>query len=411
MSLSGQYLEELSKRYKKQVEEMQRSLERATAAMSEESRRGEERELRRIEEISALRDEINSLTKSMEIILYDRNSWRGKLSTLCQHFGLIVVEVVVLILAVTYCRRGSEFDQAEIPSATPASGEATRRRSAGALPGPSTKKPRTRRPSEIASKIVGTYGDLMIDDRANQENRKDKKKRRKAKTNGDPRKEIARSDDGIPGGTALPSRRSSSIDRPSSSSHEKKLALRQTRPRPDSAPEYTGGWFDGPIDISINEKPEVPEDETPVQLSDRQLPPTDGNGIADLPTNGKEVHEGKNRGGIFRGGGILKAAKLSSPSFMKTALGSRMKRNARENRAVEQTGHLRSENWEWHSINSSNRSDRSGSESPSGAGATNGHRGNPSDDSGSSSATNTPGGGKRQKKSAGGIRKMVRKLF
>lgn len=65
MSLSGQYLEELSRRYKKQVEEMQRSLERTVSAMHEETRKWEEREYKRAEEIAMLREDIATLSRSI----------------------------------------------------------------------------------------------------------------------------------------------------------------------------------------------------------------------------------------------------------------------------------------------------------------------------------------------------------
>lgn len=80
MSLSGQYLEELSKRYKKQVEEMQRSLERAIILMGEESRRGEEREARRLEEIIDLREQVSTLSRSLGSLISEKESWRSKFS-------------------------------------------------------------------------------------------------------------------------------------------------------------------------------------------------------------------------------------------------------------------------------------------------------------------------------------------
>ena len=391
MSLSGQYLEELSKRYKKQVEEMQRSLERATAAMSEESRKGEERELRRLEEISALRDEISTLTQSLEILLYDRNSWRSKLSTIVQHFALIVVEIVVLILVLSYCRRISVLDDVEASEISSIdSEEATRRRSAGAMSSVSTKKSRVRRPSEIASRIAGTYRHLMIDERSMVESKKDKKKRRKRElsqktlTNGDT------PNSGMPGGTALPSRRSSSTDQPSS--HEKRLELRNTRRRPDSAPVYSVAWETK----SVCKKSEF---ESPANNPQLEIP---------VANTRETKSEEKNPSAISRTGGILKAAKLSSPSFMKTALGSRSKRNVKAGKNEEVLPPLKSENWEWHSKNLPNKSE---SESPSSTGATNGHHRNPSDESGSSSATATPANKKDKKTSGGGLRKMVRKLF
>jgi seryl-tRNA synthetase len=78
MSLSGQYLEELSRRYKKQVEEMQRAFNRTLAAVAEESRKGEEREQKRVEEMAALQKQLATLTFSVEMLLTERDSWQHK---------------------------------------------------------------------------------------------------------------------------------------------------------------------------------------------------------------------------------------------------------------------------------------------------------------------------------------------
>jgi seryl-tRNA synthetase len=78
MSLSGQYLEELSRRYKKQVEEMQRAVNRTLAAVAEESRKGEEREQKHIERTAALQKQLATLTVTLEVLLSERESWQHK---------------------------------------------------------------------------------------------------------------------------------------------------------------------------------------------------------------------------------------------------------------------------------------------------------------------------------------------
>ena len=80
MSLSGQYLEELSRRYKKQVEEMQRAFNRTLAAVGEESRKGEEREQKRVEEMAELQKKLDSLTSAVETLLQERDSWQQKMA-------------------------------------------------------------------------------------------------------------------------------------------------------------------------------------------------------------------------------------------------------------------------------------------------------------------------------------------
>lgn len=78
MSLSGQYLEELSRRYKRQVEEMQRAFNRTLVAVAEESRKGEEREQKRVEEMVALQKQLATLTFAVEMLLSERDSWQHK---------------------------------------------------------------------------------------------------------------------------------------------------------------------------------------------------------------------------------------------------------------------------------------------------------------------------------------------
>jgi len=263
MSLSGQYLEELSRRYKKQVEEMQRSLERAVAAMSEESRKGEEREAKIMEEIVTLKEEIATLkedmavvSKSFETMLYDQDSWRSRFSTIIQHVLLICLEIIIIILILSYCRRGEDYEEEErLQSDTKKQDNTMHRKNAenfGSHNG--MKKTKKRRPSEIASHISGTYHELMIDDRAHETTKKERKKKRKKETltgtrmavNIDAKREAIRYKNVlnvIPGGTTLPSRRASSIDPPQSQESQNLLGK-----RPESAPETTVGWFDGQIE-------------------------------------------------------------------------------------------------------------------------------------------------------------------
>lgn len=69
MSLSGQYLDELSRRYKKQVEDMQRMLSEMTG-----------RETKRSQEINVLTSRISELTKSVEGLVVERESWSYRVS-------------------------------------------------------------------------------------------------------------------------------------------------------------------------------------------------------------------------------------------------------------------------------------------------------------------------------------------
>ncbi|EFN81966.1 SUN domain-containing ossification factor isoform X2 [Harpegnathos saltator] len=426
MSLSGQYLEELSRRYKKQVEEMQRSFERAVSAMSEESRKGEEREAKRVEEIAVLREEIAVLSKSVQTLLHDQDSWQSRISAVGQHALLIWFEVVVITLFLSYCRRTSDLDEDEKVQSKDAKTEGTRRKSAENFGShDAAKKTKKRRSSEIASHINSTYHELMIDERCH-ETKKERKKKRKREAvaagarltaNADTRPEATRQKSVLnvmPGGTTLPSRRASSIDPPRS-----KESQEASGKRPESAPETSSSWFDDQMESII---------ERTAQPAMRLRMEPNRNGSSELSHHGDEFSESNSSSGAvdrslegsvtserridvpknssFRTGGILKSAKLSSPSFMKTALGTRSKRRLLSNR----------ERWDWnqdseHSNNISAPSTPTGP-SPRINDSANGSAAHglieESDESRSSSATRTSS--KKEKKSTG-LRKMVRKFF
>lgn len=244
MSLSGQYLEELSRRYKKQVEEMQRSLERTVSAMHEETRKWEEREYKRAEEIAMLREDIATLSRSVKGLLHDRDSWHGKLLMIGQHFLLICSEVFVIFLVLLYCRgtrKSQEKRKQQLQKDT------TRRKSAEHFSS-HIKKTKKRRPSEIASNIFGTYHDLMIDDKSCEIRKGRKKKRKKegnnkTNVNNGIKKNVishSRSVSNVPADDVdVVSKKSSSVEvlRPSNS---QSLICK----RPKSAPEDTINWFD-----------------------------------------------------------------------------------------------------------------------------------------------------------------------
>ena len=78
MSLSGQYLEELSRRYKKQVEELQRTL----ASMLEERRLSLERENHQASQISILAHRVDTLTSAISDLIMERESWTNKVQRL-----------------------------------------------------------------------------------------------------------------------------------------------------------------------------------------------------------------------------------------------------------------------------------------------------------------------------------------
>jgi hypothetical protein len=80
MSLSAQYLEELSKRYKKQVEEMQRAFERTLTAVGEASRQAAQREVQHAESLAALEQRLGALAATTAALMAERDSWHFKVT-------------------------------------------------------------------------------------------------------------------------------------------------------------------------------------------------------------------------------------------------------------------------------------------------------------------------------------------
>lgn len=433
MSLSGQYLEELSRRYKKQVEEMQRSLERAITAMSEESRKGEERDLKRLDEIAALREEITVLSKSVESILNDRDSWRGILFAIGQHALLTCLEVFVIILVVlSYCLRANDYEDENEEKAT-SKKDTARRKSVKNLSNASTisKKIKKRRPSEIASHISTTYRDLMIDDHCH-ETKKEGRRKRKKREKGEfvvsgiegKRKPIKyKSTSNLhvtPANTFVLTKRASSTDPPKVEETEvqhgqEKDSKYVTNITGELSNEdkmiYSMKESDTARESNVALGRSENTDFTKTRLfstnPDRSIIPVSTSQTNDFSKNGSSKY-----------GGILKEGRLSSPSFMKTALGARKKRSSINNNTGQTQQSSKEEKWETNSGNSS--SDRSShKESPETSrtllvqvGNVNGSAPNglldESDESRSSSVT--PTSWKKEKKSSG-LKKMVRKIF
>ncbi|XP_008550154.1 SUN domain-containing ossification factor [Microplitis demolitor] len=412
MSLSGQYLEELSRRYKKQVEEMQRSLERATATIGEELKKSEERESKRLEEITVLREEISSLTESVETLLYDKNSWKNKLTTFGQHIVLIFVEITILIIIISFCRKPNDLENITAKKNISDIG-ITRRKSADLITTGFINK-RYRRPSEIVSRIKGTYKELMIDERL--DSRKERKKKRKR----------------------------DSLIRLSSNIEVNKGIIPKTNFLKQSS-SIDCSTFEN-LDINQIKKTDLTSDVTSSPLKNQSLTLSYDNAVNNISKNRIAIDEidtasldiivnksisNQDSPGIYddfhneisqsspRGLKILKNAKLHSPSFMKTAFRSRSKRGKSEHNNPQPT-QLISDNWESYSRTSG--SSRSGQDSPSSLNAfsdltsvningnstrNNGHN-IASDYSANGHITSTS---EIKIKKEGSLRKIVKKLF
>lgn len=173
MSLSSQYLEELSQRYKKQVEEMQRLLDKTINTLSEENKRKEDRTEKLEEQIILLRESVNGL-------IVEKNSW------ITTTYWLLLTGIIVIGFLL-FCRRNQEHKQPKLEERTNNS-EIQRRKSVDVITH-KTPVAKKRRPSEEASMMInGTYSNLMINETdTNSVKLKDRKRRKKKQGNQQPK--------------------------------------------------------------------------------------------------------------------------------------------------------------------------------------------------------------------------------
>lgn len=174
MSLSGQYLEELSRRYKKQVEELQMSFAKTLVNIEEQSRKNSERKQELLEQNQKLRNDLEILTERIF-------SWRNLLIC-CLCFTCVQILIFHLILKIWGRRYGLQLERTHSAAISEAdnSETLTRKRKSGNVPvkfrRKSAEEKRERNPSESSStaiqrrpssealNIAGTYTELLIDD-------------------------------------------------------------------------------------------------------------------------------------------------------------------------------------------------------------------------------------------------------
>ncbi|XP_017097343.2 SUN domain-containing ossification factor isoform X2 [Drosophila bipectinata] len=150
MSLSGQYLEELSRRYKKQVEELQQTLTQQTLTvrqLEDQSRRYVEQEQIYQQQSAELAGEVRALTYQVQA---------------CIMVIIIVGTCIFLmfVLGTVYyrkLRRQQQQLKKNQPPVAPAKPKLDRRKSYEQMVNPST--PKQRRPSEEAMMILKECGD------------------------------------------------------------------------------------------------------------------------------------------------------------------------------------------------------------------------------------------------------------
>ncbi|GJQ66856.1 hypothetical protein Trydic_g7882 [Trypoxylus dichotomus] len=160
MSLSSQYLEELSRRYKKQVEEIQKLLDKTIVTLSEEGKKHDER-------IRKLEHQISDLTIAVQMLVDEKNNW------MTTTYWLFLVVVVVCCIFTFYGKKESK--QYTVDRETT---KIQRRKSIDVVNHNEPAK-KIRRPSEEALKITGSYKDLMKDDVELKKRLRERKRKRK----------------------------------------------------------------------------------------------------------------------------------------------------------------------------------------------------------------------------------------
>lgn len=170
MSLSGQYLEELSRRYKKQVEELQSSFAKTLLNIEEQSRRSLERKQELFEQNQKLRDDLEILTQRVFC-------WKNILF-FCVIF--IAIQVIIFYVLLKFCAKKYFVSHSEESVTKTIDVESNqRRRKSGNITGKFRRKSAEekrqknstietvavqRRPSTEALNITGTYEELLIKD-------------------------------------------------------------------------------------------------------------------------------------------------------------------------------------------------------------------------------------------------------
>lgn len=154
MSLSSTYLEELSRRYRMQLELISKTLNLTIQKVEERSKLEEEKDRRREKEILLIRMQLANLTRDVSTFIRDKNSWGPQASSFSQHLFFISIEIFLIWMVFSYWKR--PFDSAIERSETTKkmNKKCKRRKSLEGVKGHETTRKKTRRPSEEALDIA-----------------------------------------------------------------------------------------------------------------------------------------------------------------------------------------------------------------------------------------------------------------
>ncbi|XP_045403305.1 SUN domain-containing ossification factor isoform X3 [Lemur catta] len=112
MSLSGRYLEELSQRYRKQMEEMQKAFNKTIVKLQNTSRIAEEQDQRQTEAIQLLQAQLTNMTQLISNLSTTVAELKQEVSDRHSYLviSLILCVVLGLMLCMQRCRNISQFD-------------------------------------------------------------------------------------------------------------------------------------------------------------------------------------------------------------------------------------------------------------------------------------------------------------
>ncbi|KAM8816019.1 SUN domain-containing ossification factor isoform 1-T1 [Rhynchonycteris naso] len=112
MSLSGRYLEELSQRYRKQMEEMQKAFNKTIVKLQNTSRIAEEQDQRQTESIQLLQAQLTNMTQLVSNLSAAVAELKREVSDRQSYLVIALVLCVVLglMLCMQRCRNASQFD-------------------------------------------------------------------------------------------------------------------------------------------------------------------------------------------------------------------------------------------------------------------------------------------------------------
>ena len=103
MSISSQYLEELSRRYKRQMEEMQEQFNVTIHALNRTSQIAYERDLQHLKHIEILETKLLELTNTVSKLADQQDNLLSKVVE--HHLILFFVEIAVLLIVFLTCAR------------------------------------------------------------------------------------------------------------------------------------------------------------------------------------------------------------------------------------------------------------------------------------------------------------------